>query len=181
MNPGIIIIAVIIVVFVIFAKCIYPKIVAEKHIDFFAKAREFLDSADISYNNSKIVYAEQNRNYTDAAITFGKQLVFGVTGTQQDSMIKYIIVYNNEHIIIVPVCVNEFNGNILLCEEGDNVIRTINVSEILDTEFNENMCTFVLKGERKTILIPDKTPTYMYQTESKKDFIDYLGSISQND
>lgn len=179
MNPNIIVIAVILIVFVIFAKCIYPKIVARRQIDFFAKAKQFLNFIDIPYDNSEIVYAEQNRNYTAAAITFGKQLIFGTAGVQQNfDMIKYIIVYNKEHIIIIPVCVNEFNGNILLCEENDIVIRHINIAEILDTELNQNICTFILKGEKMTFVIPDKTPTYMYQTEFKEKFINCLKNLN---
>ena len=177
MDPSIIIIIIILVVSVVFAEFIYPKIIARKQIDFYAKVRKFLDSVYISYNGSKIVYAEPNK--PSAIVEFGKSLVLGVSGIQQDNLMKYIIVYNTEYLVIVSVCVNEF-GNIMLFGESDDVIEYIKIPQILDMEFDENICTFVLKGEKKTIVIPDKTPTYMYQTKMKKDFIDYLKEISNS-
>ncbi len=181
MTPGIIIIAVIIILLIVFAKFIYPEIIKRKHIDFFEKAEKFLDTINISYNDADIVYAEKNKSAANAAAKFGKQMIFGLSGVQDYSeMIKYIVVYNNKHIIMIPMFVNEFNGNIMLCEENDDIIYDISVSEISYIDINNSLFTVCFKDKKKTLLIPDQTPSYMEQAEFKNKFMEFMQNLRKS-
>lgn len=178
MNPAIIVAIVIIIAFVIFAKFVYPKILERKCIDFSDKAKAFLDITNISYDNSCVVYAEQKKSKSDTAAKFGKQFALGIVGIQDyTGFVKYVIVYNTEHIIFIPVCVSELSGNIILCEENDEIIQDIKTAEISGIDIDNSLCTFNFNGTKKTIVIPDKAAPYAEQTELKSNFMKFAKDI----
>lgn len=164
----------IIAAFLIFAKFIYPKIIAKKQIDFSEKAKKFLDFENISYKNSHIVYAEQQRNAGSSAAKYGRQFALGIAGIQDyTDFVKYIIVYNDEHIIFIPVCVSDFSGNIILCEENNETVQNIKISDMSEISIDEEtgLCKFAFGDIRKSIIIPDRAAPYTEQTNLKKQFI----------
>lgn len=177
MEPILIItVAVILIAFLIFAKFVYPKILEKKHIEFSDKTKAFLDLIDISYNNSQIVYAEQKKNKGDTAAKLGKQLALGIAGIQDyTDFVKYVIVYNMEHIVFIPICVSELSGNIILCEENNETIQDIKISQISKIEVNRenSMCEFEFNNIKKSIYVPDRAVPYEEQKKLKNSFMNF--------
>lgn len=180
MNPAIIVAVVIILIFIVFAKVVYPKIISKKNIDFSDKAKIFLDNEKISYNDEQIVYAEHKKSIGSSIMQTGKQLMLGIVGVQDyTDFAKYVIIYNNKHIVFIPVCISEFSGNIILCEENNEFVTDIDIFDISDIKIDNDTVTFNIGNNQKTIFIPNKTLPYREQEHLKKNFLEFAENIKK--